>query len=200
VLGGIASGKSTVARLLAGPDGRVLAADAIAHEVLDSPEVKARLRERFGPSAIAPDGRVDHAALAALAFDPVHGREARAALERWTHPRVRARILERLNEARAAGVPRVVLDVPLLLENETEHGLVRLCDALIFVDTDAKERDRRAQRERGWPSGELARREAAQLPLEEKKRRADRVITNNQGPEELEAAVRAALEELAPDD
>ena len=196
VLGGIASGKSEVARLLAGERGLVLSADALAREALDSPEGVALVRERFGPAAIGADGRPDRAALARLAFDPALGREVRAALESWTHPRVRARILARLSEARAAGVPRVVLDVPLLLENDAEHGLARLCDVLVFVDTDAGARDRRAQRERGWPSGEVARREAAQLPLDEKRRRAHHVIRNNQGLAELESAVRAVLEEL----
>lgn len=196
VLGGIASGKSAAARLLAGEGGVVLCADEIAHEVLASPEVAARVAERFGPALLGPDGRPDRAALGRLAFDPVRGAETRRALERWTHPLVRARIMERLSRARSAGVPRVVLDVPLLLENDAEHGLARECDALIFVDADREVRDRRAQRERGWPSGEVARRESAQLELDAKKRRADRVLPNNQGLTELEAAVRGLLAEL----
>src|SRR6185503_16340812 len=117
VLGGIASGKSAAARLLAGPDGVVISADELAREALDSPAVLARVRERFGDQAVGPDGRADRGFIARIVFDPERGRAARSELEGWTHPLVRARIAERLSAARAAGVPRVVLDVPLLLEN-----------------------------------------------------------------------------------
>jgi dephospho-CoA kinase len=189
VLGGIASGKSAVARGLAGPQGWVISADDLAHEVLRSAEVAALVRQRFGSAVLLPDGTPDREALARLAFDPARGPEARAALEGWTHPRVRARILERLREARAAGVPRVALDVPLLLENDARHGLARLCDALVFVDADDGERERRARRARGWQAGEVARREAAQLPLGEKRARADFILENNGSLEELALAV-----------
>jgi dephospho-CoA kinase len=176
VLGGIASGKSRVAALLAGPGGEVLDADRLAREALTSPEGVARLREDFGPEVIGPDGAPDRAALAERVFsDP----EARRRLEDWTHPVVRASIRERLAEARARGALRVVLDVPLLLENDARHGLTALCDHLVFVDTPLEERDRRAVRDRHWKPGEVARREAAQLSLEEKRARADAVIDNS---------------------
>lgn len=196
VLGGIASGKSAVARALAEPDGIVIAADELAHQVLDSPTVLERVRARFGPGAIGADGRADRSALARAVFDPERGAELRSELESWTHPLVRDRIRERLSEARASGVPRVVLDVPLLLENDAQHGLAGLCDVLVFVDAPLEERERRAQRERGWPRGEVERREAAQLPLAEKKKRAHHVLSNDRGLAELALAVarvRAAM-------
>lgn len=196
ILGGIASGKSAVARLLAGPEGLVLSADAIAHEVLDSSAVQARVRARFGPTAIGPDGKVDRAVLARAVFAPEGGAALRAELESWTHPLVRVRINERLEAARLAHVPRVVLDVPLLLENDAEHGLAQRCDVLVFVDVPDAERERRARRERGWAPGEVARREATQLPLDEKKRRAHHVLTNHQGLIELEGAVQELLARL----
>lgn len=189
VLGGIASGKSAVAQLLAGTDGVVISADALAREVLDSPAVLERIRARFGPASIGADGRADREALARAIFDPAGGPALRAELESWTHPLVRDRIRERLSAAQAARVPRVVLDVPLLLENDAQHGLARLCDVLVFVEVRDDERERRARRDRGWPSGEVARREAAQLPLSEKKKRAHHVIENNQGLAELSQAV-----------
>jgi dephospho-CoA kinase len=195
VVGGIASGKSAVARLLAGPEGVVIAADRLAHEVLDDPGVLARLRARYGPEAVGPDGRADRALIARRVFDPEHGAELRAELEGWTHPVIRARIKERLSEARAAGVPRIVLDVPLLLEND-QHELARLCDALVFVDAPDDARDRRAREERGWPSGEVARREAAQLPLAEKRKRAQHVISNRGSLDDLERAVAELEAEL----
>lgn len=196
LLGGVAAGKSAAARLLAGPQGIVLAADALAHEVLDTPAVQAKVRARFGERAIGPDGRVDRSVVARAVFDPVQGPALRAELESWTHPLVRDRIMARLDAARDAGVPRVVLDVPLLLENDAEHGLARLCDVLVFVDVPDDERDRRAQRERGWARGEVFRRERAQLALDEKKRRAHHVLPNHQGLAELERAVQELLARL----
>jgi len=193
VLGGIASGKSEVARLLAGPDGRVLDADRLAHAALEEPDVRAWLGTRFGPAVIAGE-RVDRAALAAAVFaEP----SARRELEARVHPRVRAALRAAIESARAEGVPRVVLDVPLLLEHEAEHGLPAQCDALVFVDADAKVRDARAVARRGWASGELERREALQLPLAAKRDRADFVIRNEGDLDELRAAVGRVLEALA---
>ena len=95
----------------------------------------------------------------------------------------------RLEAAIARGVPRIVLDVALLLEHEREHGLAAQCDDLVFVDSEAGARDARAVGVRGWRPGEVARREAAQLPLAEKRARADYVITNDAGLAELQQAV-----------
>ncbi len=193
ITGGIASGKSAVARLLVGPEGLVLSADAIAHEVLETEEVRSKVVQAFGPGCLDAAGRPDRAALAQRIFGD---EEARRQLEGWIHPRVRARILERLNEARSAAIPRVALDVPLLWENDEQHGFSRLCDAIIFVDSDAEERDRRARETRGWTAGEVARREASQLALDEKRRRADFVLINRGALDELEQAVRDLSDQL----
>lgn len=193
VLGGIASGKSHVARALAGPEGLVLDADAMAREALASPEVVARLLEAYGPEVLDERGSPRREWLAERVFsDPAE----RHRLEDWIHGIVRARILAGLADAEARGVARVVLDVPLLLENDAQHGLATRCDRLIFVDSDPEARDGRAQRRRGWAPGEVARREAAQLPLDEKRSRADVVIPNHGTLDELTAAVDALLARL----
>ncbi len=193
VLGGIASGKSWVARELAGPSGRVIDADAIAREVLESPEVRAELAAAFGPSLLRADGSVDREALARRVFaSPAE----RARLEAFTHPRIRARIRALLDDARSRRLPRVVLDVPLLLENEAAHGLVGECHELLFVDSDPVERARRAAASRGWSEGEVARREAQQLPLDRKRARADFVIDNRGSLDELQAALKRYLAHL----
>ena len=193
ILGGIASGKSHVARALAGPEGLVLDADAMAREALASPEVVARLLEAYGPDVLDEGGAPRREWLAERVFsDPAERRR----LEDWIHGIVRARILAGLADAEARGVTRVVLDVPLLLENDAQHGLVTRCDRLIFVDSDPEARDGRAQRRRGWAPGEVARREAAQLPLDEKRSRADVVIPNHGTLDDLTAAVDALLARL----
>ncbi|MDP6763545.1 MAG: dephospho-CoA kinase [Planctomycetota bacterium] len=190
VLGGIASGKSVVARLLAGETGVVLDADALAHEALADPDLAARVGAELGAALVDDQGRVDRAALARRAFSEP---EVRTRLEDWIHPLVRGKILAGLTDARDRGRGPAVLDVPLLLENEREHGLTGLCDFLVFVAVDAARRDRRAVRRRGWEPGEVARRENTQMPLEEKMARAHHVITNESGLDELAERVREVL-------
>jgi dephospho-CoA kinase len=187
VLGGISAGKSLVASLLAGPDGLVLDADRMARDELESPGGRERLVERYGASALTAPGEVDREALARRAFSDAAERRW---LEGWIHPAVRVRIGAQLRAARDRGVACVVLDVPLLLENDAQHHLVAACDALVFVDASAEVRERRSRQSRGWPPGELARREAAQLSLDEKRARADHVITNEGPREALDEVVR----------
>ena len=191
VLGGIASGKSRVARRLAGQEGWVIDADRLAREALR--EIPPALLERIGAGLSQLPDPALRAALARRVFeDP----QARALLEDWIHPRVRERILAVLAEAEQQGVPRVVLDIPLLLENEAQHGLVARCHHLVFVDAPRVERERRAIEHRGWEPGEVERREATQLPLEEKRARADFVVDNSGSLEELDAAVDRVLTQV----
>ncbi len=192
VLGGVASGKSAVARALAGPDGVVIDADRLAREVLDAPEVHTALRTAFGPGVFGQGGRLDRERLAEIVFG---SREQRAVLEGFTHPLIRDRIRAQLDAARERGVPRIVLDVPLLLEHEAQHGLAAECRTLVFVDADARLRDARAVASRGWQPGEVSRREATQMPLEQKRARADHVIVNEGNLSELEAAAQQILSE-----
>lgn len=190
VLGGIASGKSAVARRLAGSEGRVVCADTLAHEALA--DLAAQVEAQLGPGLLDASGQVDRAALARRVFDEP---AARSQLEGWIHPRVRARILAVLAEAEEQGVPRIVLDIPLLLENDAQHGLVARCHHLVFVNAPLAERDRRAVERRGWEPGEVQRREATQFPPAEKRERADFVVENSGTLEELDAAVDQVLAE-----
>ncbi|MFT4538997.1 MAG: dephospho-CoA kinase [Planctomycetota bacterium] len=193
VMGGIASGKSLAGQLLAGERGVVLQADALAHEILREPDTIEMLRERFGPAVIDQAGEVDRAVIAARVF---RDSELRAGLENWIHPRVRARIGVGLDEARKQGAECIVLDVPLLLENDAEHGLAELCDWLVFVDSPLEERERRATQSRGWESGEVARREAAQLPLHVKRDRAHHIVPNQGTRAEFEKAIAAVRRDM----
>ena len=194
VLGGIASGKSRVAQLLAGPDGLAIDADRMARELLDSAELHPLLLEAFGASVFDPAGKLDRARLAVRVFASDAERKQ---LESFTHPRIRARIRALLEDARARRVPRVVLDVPLLLENEAQHGLAAECHELVFIDSPPAVRDARAVASRAWASGEVARRESRQLPLEHKRKRAQNVIDNSKSEAELEAEVARLSQALA---
>jgi dephospho-CoA kinase len=188
LLGGIASGKSTVARTLAGADGVVIEADALAHRELARAETLDFLRREFGIEVLGPDGLPDRPALARRVFaDP----QARARLEGWIHPRVRDTIRDALAAARAAAAPIAVIDVPLLLENDATHALTDECHALVFVDAPEEFRERRARADRGWAPGEVRRREAAQWPLAQKRARATHCLSNHGDREQL---ARAAAE------
>jgi dephospho-CoA kinase len=193
VLGGIASGKSEVARRLAGPDGVAIDADQLVAELYQSSDAREKLRARFGPEVLQRDGSVDRAQLARRIFAEPGERKW---LEDWIHRAVRARILSLIDRARAARAPRIVLDVPLLLENDAQHHLSRQCHRLVFVDAPLAARNARAIASRGWNDGEVARREVLQLPLDEKRARAHHVILNRGGLQELQAAVDALLPQL----
>jgi len=113
LLGGIASGKSTVAALFANRGAVVLDADKIAHDELESAEVQGAVRDAWGDRILGADGKIDRRKLGSVVFrDPVELKK----LESLLHPRVLAKIFSRLRElATPAGKARrvVVLDVPL---------------------------------------------------------------------------------------
>jgi dephospho-CoA kinase len=115
---------------------------------------------------------------------------ARAKLEAITHPRIRARILAAIANAKAAGAS-VLLDAPLLLEG----GLIAYCDHVGFVHASDAARAARAA-SRGWPAEELARREAAQAPLAAKRAAATFVIDNDGDLATMHAQVARILGEL----
>ncbi len=189
LLGGVASGKSTVAGLFAQRGLVHVDADQVARTVSEDPGILGAIRAALGPGALGPDGRLDRPAVARLVFsDPV----LRQRLEEITHPPVRRRILAELAAARARG-DSVLLDVPLLLEG----GLIDQCDAAVFVATDRDERLHRAAL-RGWGPDELDRRERAQAPLAEKQARARFTVDNGGSLAATAAQVDAVLAQLAP--
>jgi len=191
VAGGIASGKSSCARRLAGADGVVIDADAIARDVESDPVVVARIEAAMGVPVRATDGSLDRTAVSRAAFaDPARLRR----LEEIVHPLVTERMKRQLADARATSPPPaiVVLDVPLLFES----GLSQWCDRFVFVDADVATRAARARSARGWDPDELSRREALQMPLDEKRRRAHVVIRNAGSPEELARACERAGRDL----
>jgi dephospho-CoA kinase len=174
--GGVASGKSLVAGLLAERGAVVLDADRAGHEALRLPHVEEAVRRRFGAGVFGPDGRVDRSRLARLVFSQSpEGVRRRQDLERLTHPEI-ARLLARQIETLPPDTPLVVLDAALLLE----AGWDKLCGKFVFVDAPPEVRLARAKA-RGWSAEEFAAREAAQESLDFKRRRAD-VVIDNAGP------------------
>ena len=190
LIGGVASGKSAVARVLAERGAVILDADRVGHEVLRDPAVIQQLVARWGSRILNEQGEVNRSAVAKIVFAPGNERE-RQFLNSLSHPQIAVRLAGQLDELRQTTSPAAVLDAALLLEAGWDH----LCDEIIYVDVPRELRLARA-RGRGWDDAELAKREATQLPLEEKKRRATIVIDNSGAMTSLEQQVNALWRKL----
>lgn len=183
VVGGIASGKSVVARRLAEWGAAQLDADRTGHEVLDEPSVRDALVARWGSDILDAEGRVNRRAVASVVFgggsasQQARAAEERRFLEQIVHPRIRARLEKEIERLREEGqTPAVVLDAALLFETQWNT----LCDEILFVDVPREMRLERARRSRGWTDEQFAWREAAQWDTERKRQAADVVIDNSQ--------------------
>ncbi len=188
--GGIGSGKSTVAGLLAARGARIVDADRIAREVVEpgTPGLDAVVAA-FGAGVLTPEGALDRPALAAVVFaDP----EARRRLDGIVHPLVRARAAELVAAAPLDAV--VVQDVPLLVET----GQGASYDLVLVVQADLATRVRRLVG-RGLSEDDARARIAAQATDEQRRAVADVVLDNSGTVEELEAQVdRFWSERVAP--
>ncbi|HLE84020.1 MAG TPA: dephospho-CoA kinase [Thermoanaerobaculia bacterium] len=183
--GGLASGKSTVARLLAERGATVVDADRLVAELYRPGEPGARAAaELFGSRVLDPSGAVDHGRLAEVVFaDP----EARRRLERAVHPLVRERFAEIAREAEGV----VALEATLLVE----AGYAPDFDRVVTVEADPAVRLARAVG-RGMPEEEARRRLAAQGDGVARRAAADTVIRNDGDLADLERQVDALAREL----
>ena len=168
--GGIGSGKSTVARLLARRDATVVDADAISRRVTGAGgTVLGRIRSVFGDGVITADGALDRSAMAGLIFsDP----SARRRLESLTLPRIALEAAQEMERAGAGGV--AVYDVPLLVE----QGMADLFDSVVVVESPLEQRLERLER-RGLERAEAMARMAGQADDEARRALADVVLINN---------------------
>ena len=169
--GGIASGKSAVARRLAEHGAIVIDADQLAREVVaPGTRALARIAEEFGPTVIASDGSLDRAALGSLIFSSPTRREL---LNSITHPAVSARSQELFRAAADADASSIVVyDVPLLVE----AGRVDEFDQIVVVHASTETRIARMVELRGMERAEALRRISAQASDAERLAVADVVI------------------------
>jgi dephospho-CoA kinase len=186
--GGIGSGKSEVARLLAQRGALVVDADALAREALaPGSDGLARVVAEFGPDVLAPDGSLDRPALGRVVFaDP----ERLAALNAIVHPYVGRRSAELIEAAPDDAV--VVYDVPLLVENHLESAY----DVVVVVDAPQDTQLARLTGRRGMSEADAHARMAAQASREDRRAVADVVIDNDGDLGALEPTVDALWESL----
>jgi len=189
--GGIASGKSTVADLLAARGAVVIDADRLAREVVEPGTAGlAAVVRRFGPGALTFDGRLDRPAMGRTVFaDP----RARRDLEAIIHPAVRARAAELTAAAPDGSV--VVQMIPLLVET----GQTDAFDLVVVVDVPTHLQTQRLISRDGLDPAQAEARLAAQAARAQRLAAADVVIDNSGDPDELRAAVdRLWAEQVAP--
>jgi dephospho-CoA kinase len=193
--GGIASGKSTVATLLKRAGAVVLDADLIARQVVSPGQPAWRaVRRLFGVAALQADGTLNRAHLAGLVFN---NQRLRRQLEGIIHPHVRMAMDAAILRLRDSGSHAVVIeDIPLLYETGMTQGLAEI---IVVYAPPVIQLQRLLQRD---PIGieEARARLAAQMPIEEKCRRATIIINNSAEPAATESQalkVYADLQQLA---
>ena len=168
--GGVASGKTTVARLFEALGVPVIDTDQLAREVVAPGQpLLARIAERFGNAILAPDGSLDRGALRSIVFaDPA----ARAALEQMTHPAIQALLEQR---SAAAGGPYQIHVIPLLVETGAQRKRV---DRVLVVDCSEELQIRRLQARDGSTLEQARSILAAQVSREARLAVADDIIVN----------------------
>ena len=193
LVGGIASGKSLVARRMEARGAHVIAADRIGHELLQSdPGVRRQVVALLGDSVVDVDGSLDRSKIAAKVFgEQPASRQRLQQLEAILHPAILGEVERQLESIRQRAKPAiVVLDAPLLLE----AGWSVQCDEVVFVDTPHERRELFAK-QRGWSAAEWEQRELRQLPIAEKRRRATVLLDNSGSLEDLERRVDQLMEQ-----
>ena len=188
--GNIASGKSTVARLLSERGATIIDADVLARRVVE-PGMPAfdEIVRRWGSDVVAPDGSLDRDALRRLVFSH---HEQLEELDEIVHPEVAAYRDRLVEEARQRGDRLVVQDIPLLFE----RGLVEQFDRIVLVDAPRPVRLERLMRARGLSETESMDMITAQMPAELKRARADYIIENTGTIRELEERVSEVWQAL----
>lgn len=186
--GGVASGKSTVAGVLADLGAVVIDADALAREVVEkgTPGLD-RVVAEFGEGLLTPEGDLDRPAMGRLVFGDA---DARRRLEAIVHPLVFERYAE-LEAAAPAGAV-VVHDIPLLAES----GRAGDFDAVVVVDVPREVQVERMLRDRGWTREDAESRIAAQATREQRLAVATHVVENIGSLEDLRARVSELYAEL----
>lgn len=181
--GGIASGKSTVAELIAAHGIPVIDADQLSRDaVLPGTEALGRIAEAFGEKVLNADGTLDRKALADIIFaDP----ESRRTLEGILHPAIKVLAENRLAELRKKGEPAVLYVAPLLVE----AGAVDRVDEIWVVYVDTATQLERLQTRDAISREEALKRLYSQMPMEEKRKHGRIVIENSGTLEELKTRV-----------
>lgn len=188
--GGIASGKSTVAKILGRLGAAIIDADALAREVVEPDRDAWReIVASFGPEVLRADRTLDRQKLRAIIFNDAG---ARKKLESIIHPRVRNLAEERIAQNEAAGYAVVVYEVPLLFEGNLHEWL----RPVVLVACKLETQKQRLRQRDGLTLEAAEKHIEAQMSLDEKRLLADYIIENDGDLSDLERQVRGVLEKI----
>jgi dephospho-CoA kinase len=175
IIGGIASGKSTVAAEFGKLGCAVIDADVIVHELLREDGVRNEVVQLFGPDVLNACGQLDRKRLAAIVFADT---KRLSALDKVVHPRVLQRTEELIEQySKDSHAKAIILDMPLLVE----VGWADRCDRVIFVRCDRRRRVERARHKGLIDDREIEIRENLQISVDKKAELADDIVDNNSG-------------------
>ena len=171
--GSIASGKSTVAKMIQSYNLPIVDADIVARQVVEpgTPTLK-KIAEAFGDEVIAEDGTMDRAKVGSIIF---HNEEMRKTLNGIIHPAIREEMLRQRDEFMSYGEKNIFMDIPLLFESKLEHFV----EKIIVVSVEEEVQLQRLMARNGFTEEEAKARIATQMPVKEKEQLADAVIHNN---------------------
>jgi len=183
IIGGIGAGKSAAAAAFAKRGGQIVNADGLGHRVLELPEVKQALIDRWGDRILKPDERINRRVVAGIVFG---NEEERRALEQIVFPPIRRMAVAEIADAENDPEVRfVVLDAAVLLE----AGWKDFCDRIVYLDAPDATRFARLQARSGWTADDLRTRESAQWSEDEKRKCSDAIVRNDGTHERLQEQI-----------
>ena len=189
VTGGIGSGKTTVTNILAEMGATCISADLLAREVvLPGSKGLELVTEEFGREVLAKDGSLDRKSLADTVFK---SEKSRLRLEKILHPLIADLSAQRIGEAQSKGAKLVVYDCPLYYEaNLQDKGF----GAVLLVYAPKTLSQERVAKRDGVAIEDIAKRQAAQISIDEKKKTADFIVSNEGTLQDL----KDSISQLAP--
>ena len=183
ILGGVCSGKSTVAAEFAKLGCVVIDADEIGHELLNNAELKKTVIEAFGGGILNPSGLINRDKLARIVFSDAAKINC---LNKILHPEILVRIQRLIEQYQSqSDVKAIVLDAPLLVEAAFQDR----CDSLVFVACNKQKRTERAKKLKKIDENQLKIRENFQISLDIKRNIAEYTLDNNAGISEIASQV-----------
>jgi dephospho-CoA kinase len=188
--GSIATGKSTVTGMFRDRGYPVIDADIISREVVEpgKPALE-EIVEYFGKSVLHEDGTLNRKKLGDIVFEHPEEREK---LNSIVHPAVRLEMKSRAEEAEREGENLIILDIPLLIEND----LYYLIDEVLVVYVPEEVQKQRLMERNGYSEEEASRRISSQLSIEKKRKEADFLIDNSGTLDDTERQVEELIEKL----
>lgn len=188
--GGIATGKSTADEFFKKKNIPIVDSDQIAHELMAKDQASYQaIVGHFGNEILAADGEIDRKKLGSIVFNDKNQLKR---LNELTHPLILNNMEEKITQYQAQGVPLVILDIPLLFEDDLSH----YCDATLLVTAPPQLELSRLMARNNLSKEDAQKRIASQMPLSEKEKLADYVIENAGTVNDLENKLSSLLEEI----